>query len=171
MAPLLEDGPTSVAGTSRDDLATGSDALQQGLRSLADILPSECVQPPPRQRRYDAALLFLACPLQVVTGEVADRVIHDVRCHLQGHVGIRRYLGDSYWAPDYGMRLSPQDWPRDYSDDIEIRNRLLERAGDEAQWCLFDPCCLPFTASDFSTADPRSTVNGRCAISTALSGR
>jgi phosphorylase kinase alpha/beta subunit len=146
---LLEDGPTGVAGLSRDDLATGSDALHQGLRSLADILPSECVQPPPRQRRYDAALLFLICPLQVVTGEIADRVIGDVRTHLEGQVGVRRYLGDSYWAPDYDTRLSPGDWSRDYSDDIEVRNRLLERAGDEAQWCLFDPILSAFYGQRF----------------------
>ena len=32
-----------------------------------------------------------------------------------------------------------EDWTRDYSNDLESRNRLLERPGDEAQWCIFDP--------------------------------
>jgi hypothetical protein len=47
--------------------------------------------------------------------------------------------GDSYWAPDYDVRVPPQDRTRDFSDDMEVRDKLLARIGDEAQWCLFDP--------------------------------
>ena len=56
-----------------------------------------------KNRRYDAALLFLLFPLGVITDEtMADLVLHDVSKYLAGEHGIRRYLGDSYWAPDYG---------------------------------------------------------------------
>ena len=62
----------------------------------------------------------------------------------KGGIGIRRYPGDSYWAPDYDSRLSPTDRTRDYSEDIASRNRLLEQPGDEAQWCIFDPLISAF---------------------------
>jgi phosphorylase kinase alpha/beta subunit len=35
--------------------------------------------------------------------------------------------------------LPPEERTRDFSEDIEVRDALLERIGDEAQWCLFDP--------------------------------
>jgi phosphorylase kinase alpha/beta subunit len=138
---LLRDGAAGLDAASRAEWrARAADAMEAGLRALAEILPSDCIQASPLQRRrYDAALLFLVYPLNVVRGEMADRVIDDIRSHLQGEVGIRRYLGDSYWAPDYDTRLPPEDWTRDFSHDIEVRNRLLPHIGDEAQWCLFDP--------------------------------
>jgi hypothetical protein len=55
-------------------------------------------------------LLFLVYPLGVVDQAMADRIVGDVVRHLQGDVGIRRYIGDSYWCADW-----------------------------EAQWCIFDP--------------------------------
>jgi hypothetical protein len=58
---------------------------------------------------------------------------------LSGEHGIRRYLGDSYFAPDYEARLSESDRTRDFSDDLAARDTLLSKIGDEAQWCLFDP--------------------------------
>lgn len=36
--------------------------------------------------------------------------------------GVRRYLGDSYWAPDYEARLSAADRTRDFSDDLAARD-------------------------------------------------
>jgi phosphorylase kinase alpha/beta subunit len=117
---------------------TATALIDEAGRALLAILPSECTQPPPRERRYDAALLFLVHPLGVVHGTLADRIVEDVREHLQGAVGIRRYLGDSYWAPDYERRVAADERTRD-STDIETRDRLLEGAGREAQWCLFDP--------------------------------
>ena len=118
--------------------------VEEGLRALGTILPSECVQPSPLQnRRYDAALIFLVYPLGIVRGPMADLVLYDVDRFLRGDLGTRRYLGDSYWAPDYD-RLPPEQRTRDYSDDIETRDALLQRIGQEAQWCLFDPmlCAL-----------------------------
>lgn len=138
---LLGDASFDTGALSRQALIDRSGVgVERGLEALGEILPSECLQPAPlQQRRYDAALLFLVYPLHVVDGPMADRIVDDVRCRLQGAIGIRRYPGDSYWAPDYETRLPRQDWTRDYSRDIDARNRLLERPGDEAQWCIFDP--------------------------------
>jgi phosphorylase kinase alpha/beta subunit len=117
---------------------------------LGAILPSECVQPSPRQnRRYDAALLFLVYPLGVVAPPMADQILSDIDHFLQGEVGMRRYLGDSYWAPDYDERLPPEDLCRDFSQDMETRDVLLERIGDEAQWCIFDPILSAYYGQRF----------------------
>jgi hypothetical protein len=114
--------------------------IERGHAALREILPSECIQPDPfKQRRYDAALLFLMYPLQIVEGQIADRILTDVITRLQGEAGIRRYLGDSYWAPDYKKKLKPAERTADVSDDLSSRNRLLPGVGQEAQWCIFDP--------------------------------
>lgn len=110
-----------------------------GRKALDSILPSECIQADPqKRRRYDSALLFLIYPYQVVTGEMADRIVSDVTGQLMGDHGIRRYLGDSYWCADYKEKLSADVRTADFSDDMASRDRLLE-PGSEAQWCLFDP--------------------------------
>lgn len=125
------------AAVARGDI----EALKQrGAAALEAILPAECVQADPsKERRYDSALLFLIYPLAVVKGEMADRVLREVREHLQGHYGVRRYLGDSYWAPDYKNKLAPTERTADFSSDLAGRDRLLSGAGQEAQWCIFDP--------------------------------
>jgi phosphorylase kinase alpha/beta subunit len=116
------------------------DNADRGRQALTAILPSECVQPSPRQnRRYDASLLFLVHPLGVVQGGQAAQILADIDRFLTGGHGIRRYLGDSYWAPDYDRRLAAADWTRDYSEDVEVRDGLLDDIGQEAQWCTFDP--------------------------------
>ena len=149
---LLDKGPPDlIAGMARTALIdTAVGGTEAGLNALNDILPSECTQPSPRQnRRYDAALLCLLYPLDVVRGEMAEQILGDVRRQLQGEIGIRRYPGDSYWAPDYDSRLPESDRTRDYSEDIETRNRLLEQSGDEAQWCIFDPLISAFHGRRF----------------------
>jgi GH15 family glucan-1,4-alpha-glucosidase len=112
--------------------------LEAGLRRLNQILPSECIQDPPRRRRFDAALLFLVYPLEIVEPEMADRIVQDVHLNLQGEYGIRRYLGDSFWCSNYRTNLSEQDRTRDFSSDIASRDRFFAQ-GTEAQWCIFDP--------------------------------
>jgi hypothetical protein len=109
------------------------DLLARGRRALDAILPYECAQPGlARHRRHDAALLFLLLPLDVVKDQaMADKVLDDVDRYLTGEHGIRRYRGDSYWAPDYDLRLS--DRTRDFSEDLDSRDALLSRVGDEAQ--------------------------------------
>lgn len=115
--------------------------LQRECRAaLLGILPAECIQSDPaKQRRFDAALLFLIWPLDIV-GERAleDRIIDDVRRQLLGPHGIRRYPGDSYWCADYRQLLSADERTVDFSDNLDARDRLL-RPGLEAQWCIFDP--------------------------------
>jgi len=110
-----------------------------GRSALAAILPSECVQPDPRKfRRYDAALLFLIYPLEVVDDPMAQQIVDDVLQHLQGDYGIRRYLGDSYWTADYKDKVPAGELTADVSEHQEERDALA-RPGEEAQWCIFDP--------------------------------
>lgn len=114
--------------------------IECGTCALKEILPSECIQSDPnKNREYDAALLFLIFPLRVVPGPIARDVVEDVTGSLQGDYGIRRYIGDSYWAPDYKKKLALDQRTMDFSEDITTRNRLLDEDGKEAQWCLFDP--------------------------------
>lgn len=112
--------------------------IQNGEAALDQILPYECRQADERQRRYDSALLFLVYPLQVVDVDRGDRILEDVIQNLQGEIGIRRYLLDSFWAPDYKAKLEPKDRTTDMSEDLTMRDSLIE-AGKEAQWCIFDP--------------------------------
>ena len=118
----------------------GLSALQrEGRRALEEILPCESVQPVSHYRRYDSALLFLIYPLGVLEWERwGERILEDVATHLQGEHGIRRYLGDSYWCADYTDKLTPEIRTADFSESLQARDALL-RAGEEAQWCLFDP--------------------------------
>jgi phosphorylase kinase alpha/beta subunit len=110
-----------------------------GARALAEILPAECIQPDPRKnRRYDAALLFLVYPLEVVDDVMGQQIIEDVLQHLQGDYGIRRYLGDSYWTADFKDKVPAGERTADVSEHQEIRDALA-RPNEEAQWCIFDP--------------------------------
>jgi phosphorylase kinase alpha/beta subunit len=114
--------------------------IKAGTTTLENILPAECIQPEPsKQRRYDAALLFLIYPLQVIKTAVADQIVQEVIDNLQGEYGIRRYLGDSYWAPDYKNKLHAEQRTIDFSDNLASRDLLLPDKGLEAQWCIFDP--------------------------------
>lgn len=111
----------------------------EGERALDRILPSECIQADPsKNRRYDAALLFLIYPMEVVSDPIADQIISDIEGHLMGPIGIRRYLGDSYWCADYKTLLASDLRTADFSDSLDARNALL-KPGMEAQWCIFDP--------------------------------
>jgi hypothetical protein len=121
------------------DMDLVDELRDHGGRALKVILPSECIQPDRRKRRpFDAALLFLIYPIRVVDLAMEGRIISDVIGHLQGEVGIRRYLGDSYWCADYRELLPPEESNKDFSDDLDRRDALL-REGEEAQWCIFDP--------------------------------
>jgi phosphorylase kinase alpha/beta subunit len=126
----------------------------EGLRALSVILPAECVQPG-RARLWDAALLFLNHPLNVLTVEQAERVIGEVGEHLVGDVGIRRYRGDSFWFPDYKQKLPEERRTSDSSDSLDWRDAGLA-PGLEAQWCLFDPLLSTIHGRRFrATGDPR----------------
>ncbi len=128
-------GPARIGRT----VSLLADFIGRGRRTLDEILPAECVQAERgKRRRYDAALLFLVHPIGVVGQAMADRIVGDVAGHLQGDVGIRRYIGDSYWCADYRELFSPEERSGDFSENLERRDRYLKE-GEEAQWCIFDP--------------------------------
>jgi phosphorylase kinase alpha/beta subunit len=60
-----------------------------------------------------------------------------VRARLMGDVGIRRYLGDSYFCQDYDEWYPPEERSTDFAQKLAVRDEFL-RPGCEAQWCLFD---------------------------------
>lgn len=138
---LLQNSSLAAALNFRPPDLQRLHTLQQNCHaSLLQILPWECRQSDPtKQRRYDAALLFLIYPLNIIQDRShEDQIIADVCEHLQGPHGIRRYPGDSYWCADYRQLLSADQRTADFSDDLSVRNQLLQPGG-EAQWCLFDP--------------------------------
>ena len=139
LAALLHEAgaDSALAGVRARGLPAIEEMLAQGQQALNAILPAESIDPALR-RPYDAALLFLIHPLRVVTGEVAATVLGHVDQHLTGPIGIRRYPGDSYWAPDYDLRLPAEQRTQEVTGGLAARDRLLERPGDEAQWCIFD---------------------------------
>jgi hypothetical protein len=115
------------------------DLMDRGRSALGTILPAECIQGSPgKARRYDAALLFLVYPLQVVTAPMSDRILSDVETKLQGPHGIRRYIGDSYWTADYKKKVPPEQRTANVSEHQDRRDALA-KIGEEAQWCIFDP--------------------------------
>jgi phosphorylase kinase alpha/beta subunit len=106
---------------------------------LNQILPAVCIQDDPKKHRdYDGALLFLIYPLNVLSDAMATQVRDRVLNNLKGKYGIKRYLGDSFWFPNYKQVLSQEQRTADFSNDIEKRDAFLE-PGQEAQWCIFDP--------------------------------
>jgi hypothetical protein len=143
MRLLLEDLPRWAA-TSRLQAQLPASLLTdletKGREALRAILPYECVHPPQHFRRFDAALLFLIYPLETVDflDPLADSILSNVATNLQGEHGIRRYLGDSYWFPDYTTKLAPQERTKDSSQSTLWRDKHLP-LGEEAQWCIFDP--------------------------------
>jgi len=134
-----------------------AELVEEGSRALRNVLPSECIERlPGLNRRYDAALLFLVHPLDVVTGADAALVVEDIERFLRGEVGVRRYLGDSYWAPDYDVRVAPGEQSADYSQCQQARDALLDSIGHEAQWCIFDSVLSShFGERYLQTRDPR----------------
>lgn len=129
-----------VAREIAPDVGELTNELEQaGTRALEASLPHEC-GPSGREtdRAYDSALLFLMYPIDLWSGGVCEEILTNVRTHLMGEFGIRRYLGDSYWCADYKTLLAADARTADFSDNLETRDRLL-KPGLEAQWCIFDP--------------------------------
>jgi len=144
------------------EVALLNDLIEQGRQALQAILPAECLQPDAgKHRLYDAALLFLIEPLGVVDESLARRIIQQTVEHLQGPIGIRRYLGDSYWCANYRDLLSPEVRTTDFSDDMSARDSLL-KPGQEAQWCIFDPILSVIHGKRFlATGDAGEFVSQR----------
>ena len=112
--------------------------LGTGLEQLGRILPAESIQWEPQGRRYDAALLFLVYPLEIVEADMAERIVDDVRDKLLGENGIRRYIGDSFWCTDYRSKVGAEERTGYFAGNLAKRDQLL-KPGEEAQWCIFDP--------------------------------
>ena len=120
-----------------DSLAEG--LWQQGITTLGKNLPHESGPSGlDTDRPHDAALLFLMYPIDLWDGAIFEEILADIRNHLLGEYGIRRYLGDSYWCADYKTLLKADERTADFSDNLDARDQLL-KPGLEAQWCIFDP--------------------------------
>src|SRR5208337_1098529 len=111
--------------------------IAEGSGAMARILPNECIIGD-SARAADAALLFLIYPLEVTDAAVTAEIIARVETELKGEVGIRRYIGDSFWCADYDSLLPENCRTINVSEDMTARDALV-RPGEEAQWCLFDP--------------------------------
>lgn len=111
--------------------------IDKGEKALKEILPYECREEN-NERRFDSALLLLIYPLNALSIEISDRILNDVIKNLQGTIGIKRYLGDSFWSTDYKEVIPIEKRTADFSDDIHDRDELA-KFGQEAQWCIFDP--------------------------------
>jgi len=123
----LEEARLAGAGVADSPIAAG-----RGL--LARQLPMES----PKLRGADAAVLFLVYPLEVVRDSTTrDLIVHLIQARLEGEIGIRRYIGDSYYCQDYDRWFPPELRSIDWSDRMEVRDEYLQ-PGCEAQWCLFD---------------------------------
>lgn len=127
--------------------------------ALMEILPSECIQSDAaKRRRYDGALLFLMYPLNIIQQKaIEDQILADVKSHLQGPYGIRRYPGDSYWCADYRDLLAADQRTADFSDSLDARDQLL-KPGMEAQWCIFDPIVACVYGQRFQSNKDRTTL-------------
>jgi phosphorylase kinase alpha/beta subunit len=113
--------------------------IASGRSTLDRLLPSESVaRDGTLVRDTDAALLFLIHPLRVVRGEMADRILERVRRDLVGPIGVKRYVGDSYWMADYKTLYDEATRTAGFGPDLASRDAQL-KPGTEAQWCLFDP--------------------------------
>jgi phosphorylase kinase alpha/beta subunit len=124
--------------------------INKGVAMLRETLPCECLGPSWVERRHhDAALLFLLYPLNVPdvlravlkdpvwADEIENQILRNVRTHLEGEYGIRRYVRDSFWCRDYKKRLAPELRTADFSTDQELRDTIFQKP--EAEWCIFDP--------------------------------
>jgi phosphorylase kinase alpha/beta subunit len=109
--------------------------IDKGRERLAKTLPFES----PPERMMDGALLFLIYPVDVLKSrDMENSILNLTEARLRGPMGIKRYLGDSYFCQDYDRWFPPEQQAADFSNSIAYRDALLE-PGCEAQWNLFDP--------------------------------
>lgn len=109
--------------------------LARGEARLQATLPFEA----PPDRLIDSALLFLLYPLNLaLSPTLQDAILHLIEARLEGQIGIKRYLGDSYFCQDYDKWFPPGQMSTDFSDRLEFRDAFLQ-PNCEAQWCIFDP--------------------------------
>lgn len=126
-----------VAGLEEARLA-GADVADSLIAAGRGLLARQLPLESPRRRGADAAVLFLVYPLEVVRDSTTrDLIVHLIQARLEGEIGIRRYIGDSYYCQDYDRWFPPELRSIDWSGRMEVRDEYLQ-PGCEAQWCLFD---------------------------------
>lgn len=109
--------------------------ITNGRHRLDATLPFES----PPERLVDSALLSLVHPLEAVPSrEMQDRILNLVQARLKGSVGIKRYVGDSYFCQDYDEWFPPEQMSAVFTETMDFRDAHLQ-PGCEAQWCIFDP--------------------------------
>jgi hypothetical protein len=107
----------------------------KGRERLNQTLPFEA----PPERMVDSALLFLIHPLGVVRNRESENgILNLVQARLKGDIGIKRYIGDSYFCQDYDRWFPPDERSADFSERLDFRDAHLQ-PNCEAQWCIFDP--------------------------------
>ncbi|MGB0037136.1 MAG: glycoside hydrolase family 15 protein [Candidatus Acidiferrales bacterium] len=135
IAQLRETGEALPPEIDRDLPTRINFLLEKGRDRLKKTLPFES----PPERMIDGALLFLIHPVRAVKSrDIQDSILNLVEARLRGPMGIKRYLGDSYFCQDYDKWFPPEQQAADFSNSIEYRDALLH-PGCEAQWSLFDP--------------------------------
>ena len=131
--------------------------IANGRSALQRILPWECIDGADA-RKADGALLFLIYPLDVVGTEHRDQILENVETTLKGEVGIRRYLGDSFWCADYDLRVAENQRTINVSEDMSARDALVT-IGQEAQWCIFDPILSVIYGQKFLAGGAQSDLS------------
>jgi phosphorylase kinase alpha/beta subunit len=92
-------------------------------------------------RRLDAAMLFLAEPLNVVSRHHAAKIVDAVEAQLVRERGVIRYPGDTYWSPRFKDIMGIDERTSQAEGRLERRNQMMGGVAlsqTEAQWTLFD---------------------------------
>lgn len=139
---ILEKGVTEIGHPSE----LQDSELEQTAPFPKEITPEDCVIEHFKRfsvdrRQYDAALLFLIEPLDVIQGKTADKIIANVEEHLLRDKGIARYAGDTYWEPRFPDIMDIEERTRFAEGRTDQRNQTaagIAYNGTEAQWTLFD---------------------------------
>jgi hypothetical protein len=149
------------------DPALVDELITEGRQALKELLPNES-RTPGQERDADGAVLFLVQPLGVVDDEAAEQVVQLVQRDLEGEIGVKRYVGDSYWAPDYRDHFQMGDRAVDFTNRMDERAAFLE-PGLEAQWSLFDPMLAIYYAKEFKqTGDAEHATQAQQYLSRSL---
>lgn len=127
----------------------GEVALQRLLPYETRVAPGD---PTTKDRPYDAAQLFLVEPLRLFDGDQAKEIVERITTHLMRTYGYARYLGDTYWGPDFPERVPEDERTTQKEGSLERRNSRageIEAAGDEANWHIFDQPVTQFWGRRF----------------------
>lgn len=160
MNEMIDSGMTERAD-NQSIAAIGETALPENLEIKKEIRDSmdDFADMWPRGRKYDASMLYLTQPLGLLDDERAAKIVADVEKYLIGEKGIKRYLGDTYWGPEFTKVYKPGD-----RTIVTERNANRDDAaegiyytGTEAQWTLFDPILSTYWGEQYKkTGEPKA---------------